>query len=74
MNQSGSSLDPLSLERIVPGELAADEATGAETLRLHMERYQFASENLVSGSVLDIACGVGYGTARVARPAPVRRD
>jgi 2-polyprenyl-3-methyl-5-hydroxy-6-metoxy-1,4-benzoquinol methylase len=52
-----------SMERIVPDELNQSETTGAETLKLHMERYEFARRNLVPGTVLDLACGVGYGTA-----------
>jgi SAM-dependent methyltransferase len=56
-------VNPASLERIVPDEITANETTGAETLRLHMERYKFAKRKLVRGSVLDLACGVGYGTA-----------
>ena len=59
-------LDPGSLERILPDELSADEATGSETLRLHLERYEFARQNLVPGTLLDLACGVGYGTSLLA--------
>jgi|SRR5579862_2327901 len=55
--------DSASLERIVPDDLRVGQTTGRDTLRLHLERYQFAKQNLVDGSVLDIACGVGYGTA-----------
>ena len=55
--------DSATLERIVPDDLQPGEATGEGTLRLHLERYQFARQNLVRGSLLDIACGVGYGTA-----------
>ncbi|PYV73104.1 MAG: hypothetical protein DMG96_24250, partial [Acidobacteria bacterium] len=58
-----NSVDPNSLERIVPDELQSDETTGLETLQLHLDRYRFAKDNLIPGSVLDIACGVGYGTA-----------
>jgi len=53
----------ISLERLVPGTLTNDDATGRETLELHMERYRFASKFVTSGRVLDCACGVGYGTA-----------
>jgi 2-polyprenyl-3-methyl-5-hydroxy-6-metoxy-1,4-benzoquinol methylase len=67
------NLDPVSLERIIPDQLITDEATGSETLRLHVERYKFASENLVPGGVLDIACGVGYGTAILADNCAVTR-
>ena len=55
-------MDAASLERIVPDQLRSGEATGSETLRLHLERYNFACENLIPGIALDIACGVGYGT------------
>jgi len=51
-----------SLERIVPDRLAPDEATGALTLQLHLERYTFAASHARPGRLLDIACGVGYGT------------
>src|SRR6266404_7005313 len=55
-----------SLERIIPDEMNELETTGCETLKLHMQRYEFAKGNLVHGTVLDLACGVGYGTALLA--------
>jgi SAM-dependent methyltransferase len=61
-----------SLERIVPELLEAGEATGAETLRLHLERYRFAGQHLPDGLVLDLACGVGYGSALLAANHPGR--
>lgn len=65
-------VDTTTLERIVPDDVRAGETTGMETLRLHLERYHFARQNLAPGSVLDIACGVGYGTALLAEnPAVV---
>ena len=57
-------LEPDSLERLVPDELEAGNATGRDTLRLHVDRYAFAARRLPAGRALDIACGVGYG-ARV---------
>jgi SAM-dependent methyltransferase len=40
-----------------------DEATGRLTLALHLERYEFAARKLHgASSILDIACGVGYGS------------
>lgn len=56
-------LDPSDLERLVPDQVRAGETTGSETLRLHLERYEFAARHLRPGRALDIACGVGYGTA-----------
>lgn len=58
--------DSDSLERIVPESLEAREATGQETLRLHLERYKFAAQHLSAGTILDLACGVGYGSAIIA--------
>jgi SAM-dependent methyltransferase len=56
-------VDKSSLERLVPDELLKDEATGLETFRLHVERYEFAARKLRdSHTILDIACGVGYGS------------
>ena len=63
---SDEHIDASSLERIVPDQLQSSEATGSETLQLHLERYAFATDNLIPGQVLDIACGVGYGTAMLA--------
>ena len=66
MLNEDKSIDASSLERIVPDELRGGEVTGSETLRLHLERYRFARENLVPGTVLDMACGAGYGTVLLA--------
>ncbi|WP_348262184.1 class I SAM-dependent methyltransferase [Telmatobacter sp. DSM 110680] len=56
------ALDSGSLERIIPALLEHEGATGAPTLELHLMRYKFAAEHIQPGRVLDIACGVGYGT------------
>ena len=63
-------LDANSLERLVPEDLDENEATGGETYRLHLERYAFAADNARPGRLLDIACGVGYGTQLLAERAP----
>ena len=55
-----------SLERLVPDRLAAPGATGLATLALHLARYEFAAKHLRPGRVLDLACGVGYGTKLLA--------
>jgi 2-polyprenyl-3-methyl-5-hydroxy-6-metoxy-1,4-benzoquinol methylase len=47
----------LTEERVIPKLMNSDNGL----LREHMKRYEFASR-FVSGRVLDIACGVGYGT------------
>jgi SAM-dependent methyltransferase len=56
------ALDSTSLERIIPALLEHEGVTGEPTLELHLMRYKFALENIQPGRVLDIACGVGYGT------------
>ena len=65
-------LDAESLERIVPDELRAGERTGEETLRLSLERYEFAARVLRPGRVLDLACGVGYGTRPIVSGRSMR--
>ncbi len=62
---SSVSFDPDTLERLVPDELTADRLA-RETLELHLERYRFAAQHLPAGEVLDIACGVGYGSRLLA--------
>ena len=48
-------------ERVVPGQ------TDVDLMNEHLARYGFA-ESLVAGKrVLDAGCGVGYGSARLAR-------
>jgi len=59
-------LDADSLERLVPDELAPEDITGGEALRISIERYEFAARHARSGRLLDIACGVGYGTRLLA--------
>lgn len=66
---AGVALESDSLERLVPDELIVEESTGGETLRLHVERYEFAAREACKGRVLDMACGAGYGT-RILADAP----
>ncbi|HTY18189.1 MAG TPA: class I SAM-dependent methyltransferase [Myxococcota bacterium] len=56
------SLDPDSLERLVPDALDPGDAAARATLALHFERYEFAARVARAGRLLDLACGVGYGT------------
>ncbi len=55
-----------SLERINPDQLNDAEATGKETLALHLERYHFAGQHLLPGYTGDLACGTGYGSYLLA--------
>lgn len=55
-----------SLERIIPNNIESTDAFNQETLLLHLERYKFAQKYAASGNVLDIACGVGYGSMHIA--------
>ena len=63
-------LNPDSLERRVPEQLSRDHTTGQEALRIGLERYAFASRHCRPGRLLDIACGVGYGTSLLTERVP----
>ena len=65
-----SPLQVDSLERIVPGTLEAHGSTGLATLNLRLERYAFAARILRGGKILDMACGVGYGTRLLVNENP----
>ena len=62
----GPRLDAGSLERLIPDQLRSGDVTGAEALRISLERYEFAARHARPGRALDIACGVGYGTRLLA--------
>ena len=55
-----------TIERIVPESVSPGDATGQATLEFHLQRYRFAATHLRPGRLLDIACGVGYGTRLLA--------
>ena len=59
-----------SLERIVPRLMDTEDRAGAETLEIHLERYRFAADHARPGRLLDLACGVGYGTRLMADRQP----
>jgi 2-polyprenyl-3-methyl-5-hydroxy-6-metoxy-1,4-benzoquinol methylase len=54
-----------TIHRLVPDELVQGDTTGRATLELHLARYEFAATH-ARGRVLDLACGVGYGSAHLA--------
>jgi len=63
------ALEVDSLERLVPDLMDRTDQAGVETLELHLARYRFAAEHARPGRLLDLACGVGYGTRLVADAA-----
>lgn len=59
-----------SLERIYPKLLNVKEKNHRDVLDIHLQRYQFSSQQLRGKHILDIACGCGYGTALMAESHP----
>ena len=57
----------------MPGALRHGDSTGADTLALHLERYHWAAARLQPGVILDLACGVGYGSVLLADLNPGTR-
>lgn len=72
-SESTCRLSHNSLERLVPDWLLESESTGLETYKLHIERYEFASRHLTTGDILDVGCGVGYGTQILATGGKFRQ-
>jgi SAM-dependent methyltransferase len=61
----------MAIERIVPGTKEWDAFYAN-----HIMRYQFAVQELKkinAATILDAACGVGYGAAFIAREIPVKK-
>ena len=56
-------------ERIIPSDDPAINIK-SETYIEHASRYQFAAKYVADREVLDIACGVGYGSEILAKQAP----
>ena len=63
-------LSASSLERLIPDQLAPEDATGQEALRIGLDRYAFAARHALPGRLIDCACGVGYGTHHLVEAAP----
>ena len=61
---------PIDLERIYPNDMDLDNQHDRNSIEIHEARYQFAAEHLVGETVLDMACGCGFGTALMAARHP----
>lgn len=51
-----------TLERIIPDNITEKDAEAWLVLQVHLERYRFALKHVQPGRLLDLACGVGYGS------------
>jgi SAM-dependent methyltransferase len=67
---SAAMCDPDSLERIVPDTIDPADPAARESMSLHLDRYAFAARVAKPGRVLDLACGVGYGTRHLVERNP----
>lgn len=59
----------VTLERMIPDALEEGNVLEAEILDLHIARYEFAKSFVREKTVLDLACGVGYGSQMLADTA-----
>ena len=55
-----------TLERLIPEQVHDEDVAASESLDLHRNRYAFAATHARTGPLLDMACGVGYGTRLIA--------
>jgi SAM-dependent methyltransferase len=55
-----------TIERIIPDELIEGTIQDQESLKLHVDRYDFAAKQPLKGNILDLACGNGYGSMILA--------
>ena len=58
----------LVYERLMPG----DPRVSPRTLEEHVARYRFAAQYVASKTVLDLACGSGYGSVELLKGGAVR--
>lgn len=63
-------MDSETMERILPESLSVGSDLERKILQVHLERYNFAAVNLKPDQILDIACGVGYGTHLLSERFP----
>ena len=63
-----------TLERLIPEQVHDEDPAAAESLELHLRRYEFAAAQAGEGPLLDMACGVGYGTRLLAERRSDLRD
>lgn len=63
-------IETSTLERLVSDYINLNDNTGFTTFQLHLERYRFAAHYAQPGRLLDIACGVGYGSRLIADACP----
>lgn len=61
-----------TIERIDPHLIDTTQDGPRTTLDLHLERYAFAARHAAGLRVLDLACGVGYGSAMLADKGQAR--
>ena len=59
-------------ERIVPGADNCEKLFARKMYQEHIARYLFASQFVGGRDVLDVGCGVGYGSHWLARQGAAR--
>jgi glycosyltransferase involved in cell wall biosynthesis/ubiquinone/menaquinone biosynthesis C-methylase UbiE len=62
----GDSVLEFTGERLVPGAANCEPTFGSKMYHEHAARYLFAAQLVEGARVLDVGCGVGYGSALLA--------
>lgn len=61
---------PVDLERIYPNDMDRNSLHDRDSIEIHEARYRFAADQLSGDTILDLACGCGFGTALMAARHP----
>lgn len=63
-------IGPVDLERIYPNNMDRTNDHDRDSIEIHESRYRFAANHLTGDTIMDLACGCGFGTFLMAERHP----